>query len=82
MNEIEKILINKMRELRLWTCRRGEPLVLHGLEGEIIYDLLELIVDDYDCRFTGCGRLFIDGSPIFTDAELSTQLNTYHGYIS
>ena len=82
MNRTEKILIKKVRMLRRLTCRRGEPFTLHGHEGEIIYELLEMLVDDYEYRFAGCGRLFIDGSPVFTDIELLTRLNTYHGYIS
>ncbi len=82
MNRTEKFLINKVRMLRRLTCKRGEPLILHGDEGEIICELLEMIANDYELWFVGCGRLFIDGSPVFTDAEFSTKLNTYHGYIS
>jgi len=82
MNRAEKILIRRVGILRRTTRIRGEPLILHGPEGEILYELLEMIANDYDPRFVGCGRLFIGGSPVFTDAELSVRRNTYHGYIS
>ena len=82
MTLLEKTLINRVRQLRNSTCRRGKPLVLRGREGEIIYELLKMIVDGYECKFIGCGLMFIDSSPIYTEHELSTQSNTYHGYIS
>ncbi len=81
MTKLEQALIKEVRKLRLLTCKRGMPLILHGPEGVIIRDMLEMIADGYDFKFAGCGMLYIDGSPVFCEHEL-TKLNTYHGYIS
>ncbi len=82
-----KILIRKMRAWQIRTRSTGKPIVLKGVEGEIIMELLEAAVKTqdnffYPIPFIGRGAVFFNGSPVYCEHELSTQHNTYHGYIS
>lgn len=83
--ETEKILISGVRRLQLSTCRYGKPLVLRGPEGIIIRDMMVALCEQYN-DYLGypnfSGRLFFHRSPVYCEYELSTQYNTYHGYIS
>jgi hypothetical protein len=80
--ELFKILI---RGMRAWQLRRrltGKPMVLKGVEGEIIMDLLEAAVTIQDCSrlptpILGCGRVFFNSFPIYCERELSTQNNKW-----
>lgn len=86
-----KILLRGLRRMQLrYRCRRGQPIILKGDEGIILKEMLEVaaMIENDKQSFLphrvilGPGSVFLGRSPIYCEHELSTQFNTYHGYVS
>lgn len=82
--KLQRILYAGLRRFQLKNRLVGKPLVLKGDEGIIIRDLLEEIESQLELRIPDKDwmRPVINGSPVICEHELSTQYNTYHGYVS
>ncbi len=81
MDKLIAFIIDKVAGVVPHEAFDKSPIVLKGVEGVVLRDILVYIADGYDHCFgvpsKFCGSLFLYGHPVFTEDDLSTKHNTW-----